>query len=824
MMSAHVDLSVIIPAYNTIPDLKLCLDSVVSQDLGEYRYEIVAVDDGSTDGSGELLDEYAARYPAMHVIHQENSGWPGRPRNVGIDASQGRYLFFVDADDEVAADALRRQVAFADRHGSDIVVPMLQPTRGAKPSSALWRETKVDADRALIFKTLSPQKLFRRALLDQYDLRFPEGIVPLEDGLLLAKAYLLARRVSVLTDHEYYYKRARTEGGNISIARKPPKPFIRSVTEIIDTVQRLAGDSALEDRIVVDIYRRKALKYLRPTRFPHYDTTMQQDWVDAISGLAATRVRRDLDARLPLDARIQSAAVRTGDVAVVRRSAEALKSNAVPAHITKRRVLAHLPAPAEATTVDVTRDLEITASLASLRRAPGAFELGAEVRTRWVDVRGAGMELVLKHRSAATRDIVVPLQRTRDGPDNTDARSPAIWSAALPMAALAEAPPGRWDAYVRLAARRSAPGTKIEARVRRPAATAPALEMDPVALESRHIDPYFTMYDNLSFETRSTREDGRPPVSGSTEPATRPARSSGRAPIRLPAAVQARVLRLAGRVLGRLGMTMLTPGGGIVVISRRSDVAVTAADAVHSADATSHDLFDRHTALYRRLVGEHVSQIISGYDVNCVLDVGANKGQFARRLRRSGYRGHIVSFEPVPDVFGELESAAAGDRKWAVYPYALGREDGSIEMKVVSGTMSSALDPSEYGEQRYKRFRNIRPVDVPLRRLDGLLDEITPDGLDDPRWYLKLDTQGYDLEVFAGLGSRVTEVVAMQSEMALLSVYEDSPRLPVALETYEAAGFEVSGMFPVTREKGTGRVLEFDCVLVRADALAGRRA
>lgn len=140
-------------------------------------------------------------------------------------------------------------------------------------------------------------------------------------------------------------------------------------------------------------------------------------------------------------------------------------------------------------------------------------------------------------------------------------------------------------------------------------------------------------------------------------------------------------------------------------------------------------------------------------------------------------------------------------------------------MKVVFGTMSSALGPTEYGRQRYKRFGKITTVDVPLRRLDGLLDEITPEELVDPRWYLKLDTQGFDLEAFAGLGDRVRQIVAMQSEMALLSIYEGMPRLPTALATYEAAGFEVSGMFPVTRERDTGRVLEFDCVLVRADAL-----
>lgn len=845
-MSSDVDLSVIIPVYNTMPDLERCLESVVAQNLGDYSYEIIAVDDGSTDGGGELLDGYAERYPALHVIHQENSGWPGLPRNVGIDSTRGRYLFFMDADDELAVDSLRRQVAFADEHGSDLVVPMIQSDPGVKPTGSVWRETKIDADRALLFKSLSPQKLFRRRLVDEHDLRFPEGVVPLEDGLMLARAYLLARRVSVLADHEYYYKRKRTKGGNISISRKPPKPFTKSVTEIIDIVKELAGDSTLEDRIVIDLYRRKSLKYLRPTRFPHYDSAMQRDWVDAISELANSRVRTELDARLPLDDKIKSAAVRTGDIEVVRSSVNALKTNSVPAQINGRRIIAHLPAPAEEVTVDATRELKITARLTSLRRKPDAFELEVHVDTRWVDVHGATMELVLRNRSRAARDIVSPIRLTRPAPSEANERAQRTWSAELPMAVLASASPGRWDAYARITALRRGSSTMPEARLRGPSDDSSALLDDAMTTGKQYIRPYLTTYGNLSFEISSSQE-------------ARPS-ASARALSRLSVGAQTHLLRLAGRVLRRLGLTMHSTRDGTVIVLLRSDVAVTPADSrsvvvspgnsvkvtrldgvgpvvtdrdarveplpsgggtVLPVKATDQELFDRHTAAFRRLVSEHVAHIADSYDVNCVLDVGANKGQFAKELRRSGYRGHIVSFEPVPDIFKRLERVAAGDPKWTVLPYALGREDGSVEMKVVFGTMSSALGPTDYGRKRYKRFQNITTVDVPLRRLDGLLDEIVPDEITHPRWYLKLDTQGFDIEVFAGLGDRTKEIVAMQSEMALLSIYDGMPRLPAALETYEEAGFEVSGMFPVTREKDTGRVLEFDCVLVRADALKG---
>jgi hypothetical protein len=92
-------------------------------------------------------------------------------------------------------------------------------------------------------------------------------------------------------------------------------------------------------------------------------------------------------------------------------------------------------------------------------------------------------------------------------------------------------------------------------------------------------------------------------------------------------------------------------------------------------------------------------------------------------------------------------------------------------------------------------------------------------GLSDPRVYLKLDTQGFDLQAFEGAGERVGEILAMQSEVACVPIYDGMPRLPEQLQVYEAAGFEVAGLFPVSRDVPTLRVIEFDVVMVRAEAM-----
>ena len=277
----------------------------------------------------------------------------------------------------------------------------------------------------------------------------------------------------------------------------------------------------------------------------------------------------------------------------------------------------------------------------------------------------------------------------------------------------------------------------------------------------------------------------------------------------------------AVRLLPRIGLRVVDVLPGAVLVSRRAAFRVRGLDPdaalVIRRRSRRRHWFEREKALTSYAVGEHVAAVLDQYGVNLVIDVGANRGQYAKRLRRAGYRGRIASFEPVPDVFERLREAAAGDPRWSVHPFALGREDTVTSMHVVPGTLSSVLAPSDFGAERYVQLRAPAAQRVEVRRLDGLLDELTA-GIDDPRPYLKLDTQGYDVEVFQGAGERVSDFVGMQSELALMQIYEGMPRLPEALALYEGSGFEVTALYPVSRETATARVLEFDCVMVRPGA------
>ena len=110
----RIEISVIVPIYNTGVFLPECLDSILAQD-GQVPYEVLLVDDGSTDGCGEICDEYAAKDPRVRVFHQENQGLSAA-RNTGIDAARGRYYAFVDSDDVVLPAYLSTLYAACEKH------------------------------------------------------------------------------------------------------------------------------------------------------------------------------------------------------------------------------------------------------------------------------------------------------------------------------------------------------------------------------------------------------------------------------------------------------------------------------------------------------------------------------------------------------------------------------------------------------------------------------------------------------------------------------------------------------------------------------------
>jgi FkbM family methyltransferase len=288
--------------------------------------------------------------------------------------------------------------------------------------------------------------------------------------------------------------------------------------------------------------------------------------------------------------------------------------------------------------------------------------------------------------------------------------------------------------------------------------------------------------------------------------------------------------RVVRSLLGRAGYEVQRVRNGTWLVQRSGGkkrpltplhIGSAKADAVLllDDDGTAKRMRKHRNALSDYLAREHLAWVLERLRIDCVLDVGANQGQFAHRLRDLGYAGRIVSFEPVSLLLADLQRAAAKDPEWLALPYALGDEDGTAEINVVPGKMSSLLAASEFGRDWATKLRDSHTETVEVRRLDSVLDEATA-GLPTPRIFLKLDTQGYDLQAFRGAGDRQSDMLALQSELACVPIYEGMPRMPEQLSEYESAGFEVSAISPVTKHRKSMRVIEFDVLMVRSEGVA----
>ncbi|WP_406459883.1 glycosyltransferase [Streptomyces sp. NBC_01622] len=306
MTVTQPDVTVVIGAYEAMPYLVECLRSVEAQTLDPARIEVVAVDDGSTDGTGEYLEQFAAR-AATHVtvIRQENSGGPSSPRNVGLGKATGRYVFFLDADDRLAPEALERMVAMADRNGTDVVLGKVEGINRVPPKAA-WVETleRTDVFHSNIKFTLSAQKLFRRALLERYSMRFDESLFTGEDALFTMEAYLRADGVSVIADHTCYYLVGRDDGKHVTKSGSYTLRF-DSARALMNLIAEMVPPGVERDKLMlrpflVTLLPQFGPKYLadseqvRRHKFELAKPLMAAHWTDEVA------VRLKVDERLRL--------------------------------------------------------------------------------------------------------------------------------------------------------------------------------------------------------------------------------------------------------------------------------------------------------------------------------------------------------------------------------------------------------------------------------------------------------------------------------------------------------------------------------------------
>lgn len=229
--------------------------------------------------------------------------------------------------------------------------------------------------------------------------------------------------------------------------------------------------------------------------------------------------------------------------------------------------------------------------------------------------------------------------------------------------------------------------------------------------------------------------------------------------------------------------------------------------------------------LYRRnldLVADpypaRIAATIRHFGITTVLDVGANIGQYASALRASGYRGAIVSCEPLSDAFEILQRRATRDPSWAVVRTAVGAKPGTAEINVAANSYSSSLlDMTDAHTSAAPGSATVAHETVQVTTLTDLVETR---GLEPERTLLKIDTQGYEAEVLDGAGALVGRLAAISLELSFVPLYAGQPLFDDLVGRLRGAGYVIYGLDAGFGDRRSGRMLQCDGLFVRGDLVA----
>ena len=209
-----------------------------------------------------------------------------------------------------------------------------------------------------------------------------------------------------------------------------------------------------------------------------------------------------------------------------------------------------------------------------------------------------------------------------------------------------------------------------------------------------------------------------------------------------------------------------------------------------------------------------LERLISACHIDLVIDVGANKGQFALEIRERGYRGKIFSVEPLSDAYDLLLRQAEDDHDWVIAPRAaVGSEDGEIEINISGNSVSSSILPMLKSHSDAAPKSNYVAMEyTPLYRLDTLSKDCCEAA---ESVFLKIDTQGYEKQVLEGAVDTLQKVKIMQIELSLVPLYDGQVLMCDMINQLQKLGFEVFNLAPFFFDPESGKLLQVDGLFAR---------
>lgn len=207
-------------------------------------------------------------------------------------------------------------------------------------------------------------------------------------------------------------------------------------------------------------------------------------------------------------------------------------------------------------------------------------------------------------------------------------------------------------------------------------------------------------------------------------------------------------------------------------------------------------------------------ELMKKFNIDFVFDVGANTGQYANQLRCAGYKGTILSFEPLTEAFSILQKHIEKDKNWKAEQMGLGNFDGEAIINVAKNSVSSSiLNIRKEHVDAVPESKYVAQEKISICKLDSVFEKYKQQG---KNFFLKIDTQGFEKEVINGALLSLPEITGIQVEMSLVELYEGESKYEDLKRLVESYGFDLYSLEPGFSDPDSGKLMQIDGIFFRS--------
>jgi len=306
-----------LPVYNSSELVRNALDSFVEQTMHKKDFEVICVDDCSTDNSLEIVEEYKDKLNLRIIKLAENSGGPGKPRNKIIKEAIGEFIFFVDSDDYISKNTLLNSYTFAKENNSDIVLVKMKGINGRKVPKSMFKETNsnIDLYTSRLMSALNPLKLYKTKLLTNNNIFFPVDVRSAEDQYFSVKGYVLANKISILADQDYYYA-TKHDGEHMTFTKIEPEGYYQVMCDTVDSIYNHSKETnERKDMLTARFIIRHFKGRTKNTTIKRSEKQERKRWLDLLHNFISNHVPETVDKLVDKETFIRLSLARKNDQA-----------------------------------------------------------------------------------------------------------------------------------------------------------------------------------------------------------------------------------------------------------------------------------------------------------------------------------------------------------------------------------------------------------------------------------------------------------------------------------------------------------------------------